>query len=334
METILLRTSERSTFMRCPQRWEWSYNQHLKSHYKAPPLRFGSLVHEALAAFYVASTPKAALRRGPLPSKTFEKLYKAEVEELGKMNVRTEPDGWEDALELGLEMLKNYVKLYGKDVRYRIIAPEMPFQVDIFDPTTNEYVCTYVGTLDACVEDLQKKEIGLLEHKTARSITTGHLALDEQAGSYWAFAPDYLRSLGVLTPKQNLDFILYNFLRKGVEDDRPRDADGHCLNQNGSISKNQPPPLFHRERVYRSDADRRSLMLRVIDQSRVMSLMRDGALPIYKSPMNGCVGMFSCEFRDMCEVHETGSDWEAIRDSMFETWEPYEIHEERESEDA
>lgn len=332
-ETVLLRTSERSTFMRCPQKWKWSYLDHLKAHRQATPLRFGSLVHEALAGFYIASKSKGKIVRGPLPAKTFEKLYAAEVAEQGKMRVYTESEEWVDALALGLEMLKNYVKLYGKDERYLIVAPEMPFQVDIFDPTTGEYVCTYVGTLDAFIYDLEKREYGLMEHKTAKAITTGHLSLDEQAGSYWAFAPDYLKSLGVMKDGQSLDFILYNFLRKGTADTRPQDAEGHYLNQNGSVSKNQPAPLFHRERVYRSDADRRSLMLRVIDQSRVMSLMREGALPIYKSPMMGCTGMFGCEFRDMCEVHETGSDWEAIRDSMFDVWEPYEIHEERGGED-
>jgi len=329
MAEVFIRTSERSTFMRCPQKWEWSYLQRLKPNYTSPPLRFGSLVHDALAEYY-RPNKTAAIKRGPHPAKTFDRLYVAQLEAgMSEFGMVDESEVWVDARGLGNAMLTNYIERYGKDQRYRIIAPELPFQIDIVDPETGEYLCTYVGTFDAVIEDLETAEIGLFEHKTAASISTGHLPLDEQASSYWAYAPDWLRSQGILRPDQDLDFILYNFLRKSEKDDRPENELGQKLNQNGSVSKKQPPPLFHRERVYRGTQDRISLMWRVIHQAREMEMYRDGRLTIYKRPMNGCVGMLGCEFRDMCEVHETGSDWEAIRDSMFHEWEPYEAHDEK-----
>jgi hypothetical protein len=34
-----------------------------------------------------------------------------------------------------------------------------------------------------------------------------------------------------------------------------------------------------------------------------------------------------CQFRDMCELHETGNDWESFKHHAFGTWTPYEAHE-------
>jgi hypothetical protein len=28
----------------------------------------------------------------------------------------------------------------------------------------------------------------------------------------------------------------------------------------------------------------------------------------------------------MCEINEIGSDWKAMRDTMYTTWDPYEDH--------
>lgn len=324
-ELVMLRTSERVTYTRCKQKWWWSCVECLTPRQASAPLRFGDLVHQALAAYYKVSktTPQ---RRGPHPAKTFKILYEEQLKEFSKFGMYTEDQEWEDALSLGVEMLTNYVNEYGKDERYRVVAPEQTFQIDLDDPETGEYLVTYVGTFDAIIEDLHTKEIGLFEHKTAKTINTGHLYMDEQAGSYWAFAPDWLRSQGILKPKQDLDFILYNYLRKGKRDERPTNELGQCLNKDGTVSKNQPSPLFKRELIYRSHDDRRNTMLRVIEQAKEMAMVRDGNLPHYKSIINGCQGMFSCEFRDMCELQEAGQDWESVRDATMTHWDPYESH--------
>lgn len=371
---ILLRTSERSCFMRCPQKWEWSYNQKLKPNYTSPPLRFGSLIHDALATYYKPGKvmSRRHIKRGPHPAQTFLKLYDAQIDQLEQgMRVRVDEE-WMDARPLGEEMMVNYIDLYGRDDKYRIVAPEMPFQIDMNDPDTGEYLCTYVGTFDAVIQNLETMQIGLFEHKTAASISTDHLSMDEQASSYWAFAPDWMWARGILKPGQDLDFILYNFLRKGTKDTRPVNGLGQALNGPkkealvarceelglvtnrgakvedltellrsqgekpellGEVSKVQPAPLFERFPVYRGNYERAALMWRVILQAREMKMYRDGRLHLYKRPMNGCRGMFGCEFRDMCEIHEVGSDWEAIRDQMFHEWEPYEIHERKGAED-
>lgn len=322
-ELTLIRTSERTTFTRCRQKWWWSYVEGLTPLEVAPALRFGDLVHQSLAAWY-----KPGAKRGRKPWLTFKKLYTAQLEEMEQFGMYTDEGEWTDAMLLGDAMLRNYVEFYGDDKLIEVIYPEKEFQVDLADPQTDEYICTYVGTFDAIIRDLKTGKIGLFEHKTAKAISLAHLQLDEQAGSYWAFGTDWLRSQGILGKRESLDFILYNFLRKAKPDARPQDREGRYLNQNGTVSKIQPAPYFVRQIVYRTDNDRRSTMLRIIEQAKEMEACRNGEMAIYKTPTRDCA--WDCPFgprSGMCELHEMGSDWEDVRDSVFTYWDPYEHHE-------
>lgn len=269
---------------------------------------------------------KPGKKRGPSPVKTFIKLVDADIKEHGPMLFKDSED--EDkrlgGKELGVAMLEGYLELYGKDERYEILAPEMAFQLDIQD-SAGEYLFTYVGTMDAAIRDMVTGRVGLFEHKTGAGLTLrSPLALDEQAGSYWAYAPDWLVSQGYMEPGEEMDFILYNFLKKTLPDTRPTDEQGYSLNMDGvTRSKRQPLPRYRRELVYRSDHDRATLMRRAAQEAREIRKARAGKLPIYKNPGEHCN---FCPFREMCEVHESGSDWQAMRSAMFTKWKPYEIH--------
>jgi hypothetical protein len=364
-ERVFLRTSERRSFANCRQQWWWSYVLGWEAIRTKPALRFGDLVHQALAAWYIPGR-----KRGAKPWVTFENIYSRQLEEgqyeFDVFESYGDDSGKVDALELGIEMLRNYVEEYGQDDSFEVIASEMPFAVDVFDKH-NRYMVTYVGGLDLVYRDLSTRQLGVIETKTAGSISTRHLGLDEQAGSYWAFAPMALAEKGMLKKGEDIDFILYNFLRKGFKDTRPVDATGHRLNkpskealfercsalgieipkkatmeamwnalelagqdpaQLGERSKSQPPPLFLRQKVYRDDADRESLMYRVRAQAWEMAKARAGKLPIYKNPggtypNQQCTG---CEFSDVCELHETGREWEELARLTMKTWDPYEEH--------
>ena len=62
-----LRTSERSTFKRCPWRWLQEYRFGFKPRFvEADAAWFGIGVHEALAQWYLKGK-----RRGPHPADTF-----------------------------------------------------------------------------------------------------------------------------------------------------------------------------------------------------------------------------------------------------------------------
>ena len=319
----LVRNSELSSYRRCRLKWWWNYERALQPKTAAPPLRFGNLVHLALERYYIPGK-----KRGPSPAATFVALLHEQLETHPRFNVwgddNDDEDKRMDPEELGVAMLKHYVEEYGKDKRIEIIAPEMPFQVDVPHPKTGRYFCTVVGKLDAVYRDLSTRRIGIIDHKTARSISTSHLFMDDQAGTYFAFAPLFLRAAGLLGENERLSHILYNYLRKALPDARPRDDDGFYLNKDGSISKRQPPAYFHRERVWRDEADGKAVIQRIVEQVWEMKQLRAGKLPLYKSPSPECA---RCPFKDPCELHETGNDHEEMLELAYEHWDPYADHE-------
>ena len=183
---------------------------------------------------------------------------------------------------------------------------------------------SYVGTLDGIWRHRAKGTVILKEWKTAASIWADHLPLDEQAGSYWAFSPPFLRKKGILEPGQFPAAVLYTFLRKAKPDDRPKNELGQALNQNGTVSKRQPAPLFERHLVYRDKFDREMIKGRTLAQAHEMELIRDGKLALTKSPSTqNCKG---CPFIDPCELHETGADYRTLLKAAFRRYDPYAAH--------
>jgi hypothetical protein len=365
---IPVRTSERKDFMICHQWWWWAYVENMKPKQASKPLVFGDLCHQALGGtndgqpgFYIPETAKRR-RRGPHPADTFKRLV---LETNVDFRIRTESDEEEDMLELGQAMLSNYVALYGKDLQWVVLYPEMPFQLDIYDDD-GKYICTYVGKTDALVQDLNTMRLGLLEHKTARSIPRGTLWNNEQSTSYWTFVPAWLWEHGILPKDQDLDFMLFNFLRKAKgDDDRPKNDRGQYLNkppkarlqdkarelgftvrsadkvedlyamleskgvdaaQLGDISKSQGSPLFERKFVSRGIPERVHLLERVKAQALEMKELREGKRLLYKSPGDHCENW--CPFNDVCELHEAGADWQEMMRMTFRKWDPYEDHRE------
>lgn len=387
---VYLRTTERRTFTACRQKWWWSFIECLKTNDLASALRFGDLVHQALGKGVpdLGYLPwyKPGVKRGTHPAKSFAALYDAQIESgLDDFSVYgEEEEGGMDARTLGISMLDRYVEKYGRDEHMKIIAPEMAAQVPVVDVRGDPmkvlgtdgklHPLVYVLEFDAVYEDLNNGRIGLLETKTAKAISTRHLRMDEQAGSYWTFAPYFPQIIKALEKvgKSDIDFIMYNFLRKAMPDDRPMNESGHRLNKPtkdaliafldaagradvrqsmkvdvlramvkeeghdpdllGEPSKQQPPPFFDRTPIYRDAIERENLMQRIRMQAWEMGQVRAGKLPVYKNPAASwpdahCSG---CEFKDMCELHEAGSNWEELRDLTMGTWNPYEAHDERE----
>ncbi len=328
----------------------------------APALRFGTLVHRALEPYY-----RKGKKRGPHPALTFAKLYSAELAEQEAIGFRDEEGKWADAATLGEAMLNGYVEHYGADDRWQVLATEMPFRVPVLHPRTGKLWFMYAGVIDLVVKDLETDFVGLVDHKTTKEDPTkvDYLNLDEQAGAYWRYGRQALYDTGLLRHDRQLNGILFNFLLKKMPDDRPQNAEGFYLNQPGKaalvdyaigrkpkmeprikkmtvaelikligpdkaaqlgdVSKQQPGPLFYRAQVWRNDAEGDSVHLRVLQQYREMRERRRGKLAIFKSPSKFNCAM--CGFRDMCELHESGADWESLRDATMAPWEPYAEHE-------
>lgn len=323
---MLLRTSERTTFLTCRVRWDFAYNQRLAPKTASPALRFGRLVHLAMAAYY-----KKGIKRGRRPALTFEKLYKAELEEQTAIGFIDEEGKWQDSLELGLTMLKGYVDHWGKDEEWEVLHTEVPFQVEVFHPKTERYLFTYVGTLDGVWRNRSNKQIWIPDHKTTAKDPTKQadaLVLDDQVAAYWTYGVDWLLAEGVLKPKDELRGMMFNFLKKQLPDTRERNAQGQYLNQNGSVSKQQPSPWYHRERTYRGDIERERARVRIVDQAHEMHLARQGKLPIYINPgpayKPNCQG---CAFKDPCQLREAGANYKRLIKAQYEEWDPYSEHE-------
>lgn len=389
MSRTLLRNSERTTFKTCRFKWALNFGAPLvdtdgsylsaaaplRSREPAKALWFGDLVHQALAAYYRPGT-----KRGRHPAKVFAELYDAD----GRLAAvqRNEEGEWESLRDLGVGMLTGYVERFADaDEEWEVIASEQTFQLpltvpamelsaesrlsgqpgSLYLPAFRIYV---VGTFDGIWRHrLEPSRIAFKEFKTAASINTDGLAMDDQAGFYWTYGPRWAWKQGWLPRKTYPSEILYSFLRKAIpNDDKVKDAEGRVLNKPtkadlleafphaldegmslarmieevgeekaalaGQPSKNQPPPYFERLPIYRDEADRWSLHTRVLAEAREIRLARAGILAPIKNPgplhMPNCRG---CAFRDACELHESGNDWTSMLRATTEAWDPYEAHE-------
>jgi hypothetical protein len=333
----MLRTSERTTAKKCEWLWDRTYNDRLKPYTDAPALRFGSLIHRALADYYIVG-----LKRGEHPALAFERHYEADMaanEEIFGMKVGDD-EKWENAYDLGIAMMTNYVDEYGKDERWEVIATEMPFQVLIYHEVLDKTAVGgsrvvpwfyYVGVVDGVWRDRNDKKLWIPDHKTTGGIgdkNWSHLVLDDQAGSYWSWGVDFLYASGILKPNQKLAGMLYNIMRKAMPDERPSKlikGRRTYLNKDGTISLKQPSPYFARKPIFRDEYDREQVKQRTLVDYRRLELFRSGELEITKNP-----GMFTCpmcSMRDACELHETGSDWVAFIKQTTKPWDPYAEHE-------
>lgn len=351
-----LRTSERSSFKRCQQKWWWGYVDGLKPLREKNPLWFGSGIHLALADWY-----QAGLKRGPHPAETWLG-YCADEERMIPQDYEEDGLKYIAARELGESMMNGYVEHYGKDPDWDVICTERAFKYLVRDKTTRRLVARYLGTFDGVYRSRVTGEIWLMEHKTAAQIILTHLPLDDQAGSYLFVAEAVLKNAGLMKPTDHIVGIMYNFLKKSTADDRPRDEEGRARNkptkahylaaldaaeipdvrQNmkvvdlekiaqresivvlGDISKNQASPLFIREPVWRSEGDKVSMHKRIVAEVAQMNAVRSGVFTPTKTPTRDC--SWDCDFFRMCQLHESGDDWEEYRDNLYKKIDPYADH--------
>lgn len=361
-----IRTSERSSLKKCAQQWFWSQVEGLEPKHTANALWFGSAVHEALAQWYQPGTT-----RGREPAEVFLESLE------GNRSIPVDSDEdqlkYVDARELGVAMLNNYRATYGLDEAWEVIATETTSAVLLPQRARTVFgvklprqprAIRYNMTFDGVYRDTRTNEIWLMEHKTAAGIRVDHLPLDDQAGSYWAFASDVLRKRGVLKPGEEIAGIMYNFLRKALPDERPKNARGvytnkptkqHYLDalvgpkfahvrQNmkveelaaiaaaagitvvGDESKNQPAPYFERVPVYRSRSERKKMLERIQDEAFFAQAYRDGNLPITKAPDRDRCSY--CQFKEMCKLDESGDkhEVEVFKTTMYNVRNPYEVY--------
>lgn len=227
----LLRGSERKDFKRCPTRWGWAWRDGLESNRQKMPLWFGTGIHLAFEQWYVPG-----IKRGRDLRETWLE-YCDGVKELMRVDRASFPGDYEqvvvDAEGIGLAMLDNYLVEYGTDEEWEILSPEQTFSVRIprHAPDDMTPVARFHGTFDIVARNRGNGHVFLWDHKTAKSIQTRHLPMDDQAGGYWAVADNVLRRQGTIGKKERISGILYNFLMKAAPDARPVNEKGLSTNK-------------------------------------------------------------------------------------------------------
>lgn len=286
-------------------------------------LWFGIGIHEALAQWY-----GKGFKRGEHPADYFEMWARGQERRIHRSKESWElEDGpkFEDAKLLGQAMLEQYIDEYGRDQDWNVLAVEHPFRIKIV--RNGEPIAYFQSTYDGVYRDASDGLPYLMEHKTAGQIQLAYLELDDQGGTFWAVADDICRTSGLISPKEHIAGITYNFLRKQMPDERPQDDQGNYLNQNGTISKRQPAPYFVRHMVERSPKENFAQMSRLADEVAWMNAVRSGEMPIIKNTTKDCP---FCPFFDMCKLHERGGDaWLELKDAMFVQRNPYERYQKK-----
>jgi hypothetical protein len=325
---LYLSVSQRSAYKRCRWQWSWRYKRGLEMKTAAPALRFGTLCHLALEKRY----PKG-VKRGVHPAITFEQEYEKELVTQMRMGFRDDDGHWQEAGELGVAMMNGYVNRYGNDDEWRVLATEIRFEQPIYH--NGEIIATAIGAIDGVWQHRSTKEIIFVDHKTAASISTKHLLMDDQAGQYVTFGADALIEKKILLPAQMPTQIMFNFLRKQkpTPDDR-LDAQGRKLNLPtkaeikqfgkdfpGSPSKVQPAPLFLRHTTFRGETNSDIIRRRVGQEAAEIIMAQAGKLSLIKSP-----GQFTCPMcavSEICELHEIGQDWKAMARALMKKKSPH-----------
>jgi hypothetical protein len=318
----ILRTSERKDWGQCHLKWYWAWRMGLKERFRpADQLWFGTGIHLALAGWYIPGVV-----RGVHPAETWEQFCADEESQVrAAVGDRWEDDVWVDAKTLGTSILEKYVDFYGEDESWDVIEPEHPFQVYVPKRNNSANLAIYAGTFDGVYRDLDTGEIWLMEHKSAKQISTAHLPIDSQAGAYWAIASTICQEMGLLKKGEAIKGIMYNFLKKAAPDDRPENDKGQKLNKDGTVSKKQPSPAFIREAVTRTRDERRTQIGMIQNEVAWMNLARRHPDRITKNPSYDCHRR--CQFFDMCTLHEKGGDkWRDYAKVMFRVEDPYKDH--------
>lgn len=318
----LISSHARSDYGRCPKKWYWRWLLGLiplKETFGA--LTLGTWVHEAFNEWYRSGL----LRKGKLA----EHLATVAYTDIETAKTNGAPDNLiekaEEQAALGQAMMRAYEQHYGKDSSVYALAKEIPLEFDLG-------IATFKLKPDMVFHDRERR-IWLMEHKTAATIRTGHLVIDNQARPYAAMAERALLNAGVLSKGETLHGIMYNFLRKALPDERPVNAEGKRLNMDGSVSARQPSPYFLRHPVRVTKQEKAITLKRVVRDAYEMTALRarikDGTLTpedIRKTPHYSCER--TCDYFTMCVTEESGGDITDLKRSQYRKANPYEYYQE------
>ena len=176
--------SQVKTYLICPRKYELRYVRGLQPESRALALVFGSAIHEALAAFYVALQTDTE----PAPEHiitVFGDALDAECREGPEVDEGKTTVG--EIKDKGIALLR----LFHEQVERpdKVLAVEQPFTMDLTDPRSGQVIEEqFTGVIDAIIE-MHGQRV-LVEHKTAaRKWSQDQLEHDLQISAYLAANP-------------------------------------------------------------------------------------------------------------------------------------------------
>lgn len=332
----LLRTSERGDFKRCMWLWQQRWHNGLTPIREPTWAIFGTAWHRGLEVYYPVGRKRGSVLDAiDMFLESLDDLGRkigVDIEDLEEAErMKAEAKGKDvklvSARELGPVMFQEYHKFYGGDREWEVVHTEQTFQIDVPDPDfPDETIVVYCGTWDALMYRRTDRRLWLWDHKSAKTIPSpGYLDLNDQAGTYPWVAKEVLVHKGILTPKDRIYGIIFSYAKKSPPDMRPINAAGEALNKDGTVSARQPAKRFERYESPRSPQQIVTQARRVQAEAIHMEAVRNGELPVTKTPTHECE---RCVLFDMCQLHEQGDDWEFYRDQMFKYRDPYRDHHE------
>lgn len=294
---------ERMDYKRCPRRWALVWRLGLVQRQTSiSALDLGTWVHYALEKWYVPGNK----RNGSL----LEHYNAAADSTLHELCVNDgDTDSFDELYALGAAMLEGYEHYYLDDATVTVVGTEIP-SVFTFTSIDERHTIQHLLKPDLAYLDTHNR-LRLMEHKTAASIRTQHLAIDDQARPYLAMAEAALRNAGMAN--RQLYGITYNYLRKSYPDTREIDQGGRYLNKDGTVSKRQPPPYYERYAIQSTRAGNLHILNRIRYEASTIAAITDllrtrrvtwqmlGYTPHWSCPR-------MCPFFAVCEAECLGSD--------------------------
>lgn len=322
-EPPIIRTSERSDYKRCEWAWWMQWRLGYRPRRVKTALWFGTGWHKVMDARYPLGK-----RRGSIKAmrEAWDDYCGDTTKQIYASGQNFDESELVDAQELGHLLIDAYVAEYGKDEEWEVLAVERSFQIDVPNANGTALLAVYAGTMDKVMRNRVDKSLWIWDHKTAAAFPDFRwLTLADQPGSYLWVGTEALRFLQLLKEQESIDGIIFDYARKGKPDTRQMDADGMRLNKDGSVSKKQPSPLFHREPIDANEALRYRQYLNVVHDAEHMAATRErGFDRLSKTPTKDCARQ--CAMFDVCEMHERGDDYEDLLELDYVQLDPYRDH--------
>ncbi len=306
-------------------RWRWNVTSMMRNGLeKAVPPRalwFGTGIHIALERFYAD---------GENPVEAFEDWARESLDKIEADFPGAEVKDLEDHLELGTGMMRYYQDWSAVHDDFDFIVAEESFLIKP-DKRIWPVEALIEGTGDGVIRDKKTGLYWVLEHKTAITIETDRLLLEEQPGVY-----QYAMQQHLGVPIQG---VRYNFLRKKLPSVPKLLAKGDALSraqidstpevyrgairQHGLQEKDyadklktleahvKNKPFFYREDVVRSDEN---LDMLIWELSQVADAMVSDPV-IYSSPSPFRCQM--CPVMGACIAYHDQKDYQFILKSQY-----------------